>query len=121
MFLLPNPSDTHDEINSLLDGVSLTLVWDYTERDQSWRISVLDQNDDSIRVGQKLNPGWNPLRRLTDERMPTGKFYLWALIDPLGSDAFSNSLARLAYFTKAEVDAINAETIPSVDLLFEGA
>jgi hypothetical protein len=51
----------------------------------------------------RLTPGWNPLLRSKDARLPPGEFYVDSTIDPAGRDGFINGDARFVYFSPAEV------------------
>lgn len=102
MIRLSPPTQPHQQITYALEGVTISLVYHYRRRDQGWRVDVLDEEGEAIRLSKKLVPGWNPLRRIVDSRMPPGVFWFSCPDDPVGRDAFDDGRATFVYFTEAE-------------------
>ncbi len=55
-----------------LTGQDFTLRFDYIERQDSWRLSLLDASGAYIGRGMKVVPNWNVLRTIQSEARPKG-------------------------------------------------
>lgn len=119
---LPPPTGPHETIPYTLEDVAIQITWHYSARDQSWRIDVADETGDVIVRGRRLVPGWNPLLRVVDSRLPPGRLWFRALSEPVGRDALEDGSAVLEYLTAAEVaelvavaDAAGPQLIITID------
>jgi hypothetical protein len=103
MLVIKVLDDPHYKRRENIAGTEYVLVIDYRTRQQGWFLEIQDQDEDPIRRGMRLTPGWNPLFRAKDERLPPGEFYLSSTLDPITRDGFVNGDALFVYFTPAEV------------------
>jgi hypothetical protein len=103
-----------------IEGTQYRFTFDYYPRLESWFLSIADSEGDPIATGRKLSPGWNPLIRDKDERLPDGAFYLSSTVDPVGRDGFDDGSASLVYFSADEVDEF-ADAIESDTIIIEAA
>jgi hypothetical protein len=92
-----------------IDGTQYLFTFDYYSRLESWYLSIADSEESPIATGRKLSPGWNPLVRDKDSRLPKGKFYLSSTTDPVGREGFNDGSASLKYFSAEEAAEFAAE------------
>jgi hypothetical protein len=63
---------THYEMRLSLDGVAYALVFHWNDRDESWYLDILTDEDERIASGLKIIVGWPLGIRSADLRMPAG-------------------------------------------------
>lgn len=100
--------DPHYKQRELIAGVEYVFVLNYYDRQSAWFLDLLDDQEDPIRRGMRLTPGWNPLLRSKDTRLPPGELYVFSTIDPIAREGFNTGDAQLVYFTPAEVAEFTA-------------
>lgn len=63
-----------DQITQL-DGVQYFLEFIWSGRESCWYMSILDQSQNYLATGLRLNINWNLLRRFQNPELPQGLLY----------------------------------------------
>lgn len=67
-----DPNTTAYEQFVDLEGRTFLLKFDYSSRDDSWYLSIYDQDEDPIVCGKRVRIGVSILRGEVDARLPDG-------------------------------------------------
>ncbi len=118
MQTIPVPDDPHRRVRVAIDGVAYFWAFNFEARSGHWYVDVLDALESPILLGARLTPGWNPLMRTKDERLPAGTFWVQSTLDLIGRDGFTSGDASFVYYDEDET-ATNAAVIQPEVVLFE--
>jgi hypothetical protein len=67
-----------------LDGREYVLRFDWSARDESWYLSIYDQDEEPLALSLRMLTGHPILKGQTDPRLPPGQLFV---VDTTGSDA----------------------------------
>lgn len=101
---IPYYSETVD-----LDGENFLLVFKWNVRDESWYLSMYQEDETPVAVGMRLVVGWNPIRRLIGTDAPLGALYVH---DTTGTDeeaGFDELGTRVLvlYYDEDEIESLS--------------
>ncbi len=111
VLLVPTtPGAPYHSQKTRLDGRDYVLRLAYNQREERWRLSILDEEEQPILIGLKLVANWPLLRHYRfDPRLPPGEFFAMDLtgngspptLDELGE----GRRVELTYFEAEELGA----------------
>lgn len=110
MLLIPTPEQSNTRVRVPLSGVSYSILFYWNKRDESWRIDIAQDGQDSFLEGIKLTPNSDLLGDYPLPELLSGRLYVIksGSGDSLGRDNLGTDKAyRLIYVTNEEL--IDAE------------